>query len=36
MDARQAILTRRSTRRFLDKPIDDETLKEIGESTWLS
>ena len=32
MDARQAILTRRSTRRFLDKPIDDETLKEIIEA----
>ncbi len=32
MDAKQAILSRRSTRKFKDKPIDDETLKEIIEA----
>jgi len=32
MDAKQAILSRRSTRKFKDRPIDDEALKEIIEA----
>lgn len=32
MDAEKAIMTRRSTRRFLDKPLDDTLLKEIIEA----
>ena len=32
MDAKQAILSRRSTRKFKDRPVDDETLKEIIEA----
>ena len=32
MDAKQAILSRRSTRKFKDKLIDDETVKEIIEA----
>ena len=32
MDAIKAIMTRRSTRRFKDKPVEEDLLKEIIEA----